>query len=145
MKNKEELIQKYWSAESTLEEELKLRQMVQSNMDEGPEQALFAFFEQERTKSSSKEFKPPAPRILELRRYVLSIAASIVLLIAALWTFNYYDQQAPRKVVVDDPEVAMELTKEVFALLSGKVDHGQQLIRDNISHFDKTMVFTNKK
>ena len=142
MKKSEDLLKKYWSAETTLEEEKMLRETLKADLSDGPEQALFAFFEEEKKIVSNREFQKPTPQILQLKKFVFAIAASLVLLFAAVWTFQMYNPTSP-DVIVDDPEVAMELTKEVFGLLNGKVEMSQQVLKENIAHFDKTLVFKN--
>lgn len=139
----DELVEKYWQGETSLEEEQLLQQHFKNNSAEnGPEKALFTFFESEQANTYTKEVKMPKAKIRFLSPKVMSIAASLAILLAALWTFNQYNQSS-NQTVIDDPEIAMQLTREAFALLNGKVELGEKAITDNIVHLDKTLIFKN--
>ena len=152
MNNIQNLLDKYWEGESSLEEEKILRSHFENTSGENlPEQALFKFFKQERLNSSKMEFVVPLnqkiekspTRIYQLKRYVFSIAASAILFVGAFWAINNYNSSATNEVIVDDPEVAWQMTKEAFAFLNGKVGKSEQALKDNMVHFEKTLIFKN--
>lgn len=142
--NIESIIQKYWNGETSLEEEKFLKEHFAKNPSkEGPEQALFEYFSKERSMTYTKEVEMPRSNTRFLSSKIVSIAASLLLLMAALWTFNNYNESFSNETIIDDPEVALKITKEAFALLNGKVGQSEQAIKDNIVHLDKTLIFKN--
>jgi len=58
-----------------------------------------------------------------------------------MWSLDY--KQTDNNIVIDDPELALEITREAFGLINGKVKVGEQKIKDNINHLDKTLIFKN--
>ena len=145
MKNIKDLQDKYWNANSTLDEESMLRTYFKEHGDENsPEKALFEYFESERNKQLSKTFVPPKnTKVFQLKRYVLSIAATLILVACAYWLVNTNAKSGGFDYEVKDPEVALEMTKEALAFLNSKMDKGEQAIKDNIVHLDKTLIFKN--
>ena len=150
MDNLQNLLEKYWAGTSTLEEEKILKSHWKNNPSSShPEHAIFEFFEGEKLKNSQREFKTPAVvtnqgqsrGIVHFRKYVFSIAASLILLMGVMWTISNYNQSSSNEIVVDDPETALQITKEAFALLNGKMDKSEKALIDNIVHLEKTLIF----
>ncbi len=150
MEHLQNLLEKYWEGTTSLEEEKILKSHWKDQPGSSkPERAIFEFFEQEKLKTSKREFEIPAQitnsqpsgRVVHFRRYVFSIAASLILLMGVMWTISNYNQSSSNEVIVDDPETALQITKEAFALLNGKMDKSEKAIIDNIVHFEKTLIF----
>ncbi len=136
------LTEKYWAGETTLEEERILNAHYGEQTEQGPEQALFSFLHEERSVQYTKEVTMPVVRRSKWTTRLLSIAATLLILMGSWWGIN--QATAPsNKVTIDDPQLALQITREAFALINGKVDKGEQAIMDNILHLDKTLIFKN--
>ena len=143
IENIDVVIEKYWKGETSLEEEKLLKKHFSNQSDqESPEQALSSYFSEEGSKTYTKVIEMPksARRSYSI---IISIAATLLILIGALWTFNNGNQAYSNEIVIDDPQVALEITREAFALLNGKVGQGEEAIMDHIEHLDKTLIFKN--
>lgn len=137
------LTEKYWAGDTSLEEEQALRKHYSSTGDiSSPESALFSFMKQEQTVSYTKTVQMPQSRKNKWTTRLLSIAA-VGLVLMGSWYGLKQATKADNKVVIDDPVLAMEITKEAFALLNGKMGKSKAVIRENIAHLDKTFIFKN--
>lgn len=127
----EELLQKYWDCETSLEEEQQLREYFKGNAipELGKEAALFNYFEQQKNKSVNEQFdksvlgqlKKPAGRVTNLVQTSLRIAAGVAVLVAAI----FFVRQEIRKNdavamedTFDDPQKALEETKKALMMIS---------------------------
>ena len=137
------LTEKYWAGETTLDEEQILREHYNA-ADEisSPESALFSFMKQEQAVTYTKTVQLPQARKNKWTTRLLSIAA-VGLVLMGSWYGLKQANKADNNVVIDDPELAMEITKEAFALLNGKMGKSKEIIRENIAHLDKTFIFKN--
>jgi len=130
----DELLNKYWKGETSLEEEEQLK----SGFREAPipEQykeaaALFRYFEEQKNKtltdiSFEKDVikKIQAPKKGKIRILVyntLRIAAGIVVLVLAVWLVRIeVRKSSPQEMTdtYDDPKVAFEETKKALMMIS---------------------------
>jgi len=139
----QQLSEKYWVGETSLEEEKVLQEYFSKSTDQSsPEKAYFSYLDIERSRTYEGKVMQPKRWTSKIVRMILPIAASLVLLAGALWTINQ-KSPASNEVVIDDPQLALQVTREAFALLNGKVDDGEQTLKDNIIHLDKTFIFKN--
>ncbi|MEL6390323.1 MAG: hypothetical protein AAFQ02_09160 [Bacteroidota bacterium] len=133
-----ELKKLYWAGESTLEEERELKTLLLDKHDEvlSP---LFAHYAEERALQMNGEIKPikSPSRVLPIRRW-MAIAASVVVLASAYMTYQAHP--VSEEIVVQDPEVALEITMEAFGLIRGKMDHTESALRQGITQLDKTYI-----
>lgn len=144
MININDLKEKYWAGETSLAEERELRDYFEQHPEEqGPEQSLFAFFNAEKKVSYNRTVKMPQPWIKKLTHRLIPLAASLMLLAGSIWGIHHYTKSASNEVIIDDPQTALQVTREAFALLNGKVDRGEQALKDNMVHLDKTLIFKN--
>lgn len=145
MNNKkiEPLLDKYWNAESTLEEEKLIRQHYQNReVSESPEAALFAYFEEQRQKTLQKPVAIRPRRRLVQMRYLLSIAASVVILSIAYFGFTFSpDRGNPNHLVADNPEDALQITLDALSIVNGSLEKGEQKVLEGMHHLDKTFIF----
>lgn len=144
MNHIDHLLDKYWAGTSSLDEEIIIREHYDNDEQSlSPGKAIFDFFKEERRLTTERAFTTPQAKTFQLKRYVFSIAASLVLLISAFWAVNNFDQPTSNDFVVNDPQVALQITKEAFALIGGNVNKSEKALRDNIVHLDKTLIFKN--
>jgi hypothetical protein len=130
----DELLNKYWNCETSLEEEQELRQYFKGS--QVPEQwketaSLFRYFEE--SKKKSLEDQPFDPRLLEkvtvqqrgkavrLLYNSMRIAAGIAVLVIAVWFVRKEVRTStPQEIVdtYDDPKLAFEETKKALMMIS---------------------------
>lgn len=126
---------KYWSGETTLEEERWLKDYFRS--DDIPEElrdtaAMFRYFEVAHNKSLNDitfdrtviervSGKPPKARVRNLLFNSMRIAAGVIVLMAATWFIRKEIRQStPQQVIdtYDDPKLAFEETKKALMMIS---------------------------
>ena len=133
---------KYWNGISTLEEERQLQSYFQENdQEDNPLSALMSYYSKKREIAYKKKIEAPSKKgqIISMNM-LMSIAASLVILVAAYFSFSNTKQENAG-IVIDDPQVALKITKDAFALINGKMGKGSDAIRDGINHLDKTFIF----
>jgi glucose-6-phosphate isomerase len=130
-----ELLKKYWSCETSLEEEAELREHFKSS--NAPDElkdaaALFRYFEENKKKSLNdisfegrvmeKIHTPPKRgQIARLTYNAMRIAAGLGVVLAATWFIrNEIRSSNPPEVVdtYDDPKMAFEETKKALMMIS---------------------------
>jgi len=135
----EELLQKYWDCETSLEEEQRLHEYFRNQ--NVPEQlketaTLFHYFEQQKRGAVSEQFdrtmlgqlKKPQGKVTNLVQTSLKIAAGVAVLIAAV----FFVRQEIRKNDVamedtfDDPQKALEETKKALLMISKGFGQAEQ-------------------
>lgn len=148
-KKLEELLQKYWDCETSLEEEQQLREYFRS--EKVPEQmkeaaSLFHYFEQQKNNSVNEQFdktllgqlkKPKARptgasgrgKVTNLVQTSLRIAAGVAVLVVAV----FFVRQEIRKTdavamedTYDDPQKALEETKKALMMISKGFGRAEQ-------------------
>lgn len=145
----EQLLEKYWSCETSLEEEQYLRdffktETVPENLKETAE--LFRYFEQQKKQQLSdtsfdhtvvKEIKANTPRAKGVNLYYnfARIAAGVAVLAAATYFIRQEIRKSYPKEVADtysDPKLAFEETKKALMMISkgfGKAQKETEKIR----------------
>lgn len=130
----DELMNKYWNCETSLEEEQQLQAYFRSSSV--PEQLketalLFRYFDEQKHKSltdvsfdSSVIRKINAPkkgRVTSLLYNSMRIAAGIVVLIVAVWLVRIEVRETTQQEMADtydDPKMAFEETKKALMMIS---------------------------
>ena len=128
----EELLQRYWDAETSLEEEQQLHEYFRN--EPVPEQwketaALFHYFEQQKNKGVNPQFEKgviaqlnkPKGRVTNLVQTSLKIAAGVAVLIAAIFFVRQEIQKSDAVAMEDtfnDPQQALEETKKALLMIS---------------------------
>lgn len=139
------LLEKYWNAETTLQEEEQLRKDFAGTPS--AEATYFAMIDASRkqksrltiddiTAQSQRNFKAaPVNKIMPLYRWIASAAAILVFVASgvALWK---YSQQATQPIQMaetfDDPYMAYEEMREALAFVSAKLNKSQSEAMINI-------------
>ncbi|MEJ7645012.1 MAG: hypothetical protein WKF87_10495 [Chryseolinea sp.] len=131
----QQLLARYWSGDTTLEEEAQLREHFQNGDvpdDLKETAALFRYFSEGKMKSlNDLAFEPAvierihAPkkggRLVALFYNASKIAAGLVVVIVATWFIrNEIRKSTPHEVVdtYDDPKLAFEETKKALLMIS---------------------------
>jgi hypothetical protein len=127
------LVTKYFEGETTLAEEIALKEYfsssdIASNLVQY--QPLFAYL----SNTSKQEFDQKIPLFKSKENPIkwISIAASVLVLLGiGFYTFNNYSTQKTTTALgtYDDPQVAFEETQKALALLSNHVNVGIESVR----------------
>ena len=136
--NIEYLLDKYWKAETSLEEEKALKAYFSQSEIESKfeqEKALFNFFLEEEKLEMDTEIKLPEAKVISIapkskkRNYstALGIAATIALMAAMIFTIKpleLFTKKQMSSVVIEheNPEEALEDLKIALAYISGKMN-----------------------
>jgi len=145
----EQLLEKYWMCETSLDEEKQLRDFfrgieIPESMNLTAE--MFRFFEAEKNKSLNENFEPIVTKQLRRRQAgkivsmvsftnIARIAAGIAVMVAAAFFIkNEIRKSAPQEVqdTYTDPELAFEETKKALMMISksfGKAKHETEKIK----------------
>ena len=137
-----ELLNKYWNGETSLEEEQLLREYFREN--EIPEQwkevgVLFRYFDENKKKSindtsfdgvmMNKIQTPRAGKLTKLFYNTMRIAAGIAVLMVAIWFVRTEVRKSTPQEVVDtynDPRLAFEETKKALLMISKTFGQAEQ-------------------
>jgi hypothetical protein len=134
----DELLNKYWNCETSLEEEQQLKEYFRGK--EIPEQwketaALFRYFDENKKKTLSdvsfdhqvlaKVKTPEKGKVVKLVQNSLRIAAGVAVLMIAIWfvrnevrSTDVASNDGQIKDTYDDPKMALEETKKAFLMIS---------------------------
>jgi hypothetical protein len=166
-KQLEELLQRYWNCETSLEEEERLRDYFRTHdVPEHFKEAtlLFSYFDRQRQQAVSTQFeetvvkkiKSPvgksvtfALRQTGVWQTSLRIAAGVAVLVAAVYFVGYEIRNKDNEVAMEDtfdsPEQALEETKKALLMISkgfGKAE--QQAKKINVLNEAKDKLKANE-
>ena len=144
--NINQLLDKYWEGETSLQEEETLKQYFQNGkvaQEHRQFQALFQFFKEEQDVMISDDFEKrllqkienePQAKVRKLKwmSSIRTIAAVGIILLGSLFIFNQINKTKAVDPVADrfseyeitDEKEAYEATKAALLLLSGKIKKG---------------------
>lgn len=152
-----ELLDKYWEAETSPEEEKELRDYFgQGNV--APEHEaflpLFGYFNRQQhvgyTLPAPEHIRALAeekPRVVSLsstRKYIIAVAAVFSLVLASWFIFQNRQTQPPTMANVqeiEDPEEAYRVTMAALAMVSGKLNKGTEGIEIGLENVNKANIF----
>lgn len=126
LSNIEELLEKYFEGETTLSEENKLKvfftgESVPQHLEKYKD--LFQFFSDQRQVTASSEIN--ISRSNTVSKYTwIGIAASVALVIGLF--FTKAPVADPELGTYEDPEIALQKTKEVLNLVAQYMNEGKQ-------------------
>ena len=139
-----ELLQKYWNCETTLDDERELRAYFRGTVPESLKDAaaLFRYFDQQRNKTITdvsferklidKLQSSPKGKITSLVYNSMRIAAGIIVLIMAVWLVRLeIRKSAPVEMsdTYDDPKMAFEETKKALMMISRSFSTAEEQAR----------------
>ncbi len=132
------LLNKYWNAETSREEEARLMEELEGTS--GPEATYFALLAEARRQKSrltsedirasnqQRDNLSTGPVIRPLVRWIASAAAVLVFIVSGigLWKYSEHTYQASLVAeTYDDPYAAYEEVREALAYVSGKLNKSQ--------------------
>ncbi|MBI1768216.1 MAG: hypothetical protein HY015_06945 [Bacteroidetes bacterium] len=142
-KHIEALLEKYWNAETTLDQEQELREFFQgSHVPENLNEAamLFRYFETEKAKKLNENFDAAVTNKIRQRQggkivsmtnwfRVARVAAGIVVVVAAVYLIGQNVRRNSTKEIADtesDPKLAFEETKKALLMISKNFHKAQR-------------------
>ena len=154
-----ELLNRYWNCETTLEEEAQLRAYFRNSAipDSLNETAnLFRYFDDERTtgitditfeKQVIKKIRSPKSKTRSLFFNSMRIAAGIAVLLVAIWLVRMEIRKNDPVEVTDtysDPKLAFEETKKALMMISKSFNTAEEQAR-KINLFNEAQQDVQKK
>jgi hypothetical protein len=131
----EQLLEKYWNAETSLEEEQELHQFFQGN--DVPEKlketaTLFRYFETEKSRTLNENFDASVTKQIKQRRggkvvsmtnwfQIARVAAGVAVIVAAVYLIGHEVRKSSPHEMADtesDPKLAFEQTKKALLMIS---------------------------
>ena len=142
-KHIEELLEKYWNAETTLEQEEELRAFFQgNNIPESLNEtaSLFRYFEKEKSKKLNENFDADVTKKLQQRQggkivpmtdwfRIARVASGIVVVVAAVFLIGKQVRERGEVAEADtesDPKLAFEETKKALMMISKNFHKAQK-------------------
>lgn len=149
--NIDNILEKYWKGETSLEEEHQLRNYFKSDSIEDRHQqykALFGFFSQEqqlKIKDDEISIGRSMVRTTKVRSLMIrmtAIAASVVILLGiGMQIFDQNDTMYKNKYTeLQDPDEALAITMDALGFLSNKYESGSQPMTKYMKNFEKTEI-----
>ncbi|MCU0399967.1 MAG: hypothetical protein MUE75_02995 [Algoriphagus sp.] len=113
------LLEKYWEAETNLDEEKELKSLLKSADGFKEEKALFGILDDFKNEVPKRVQFPGQKRNRAIQFHWLGWAASIVLLASAVWVWQDYQQKKQE-------ELAYQQVMEALALIQNNLSKGQE-------------------
>lgn len=144
MQNLDNLLEKYWEGETSLEEEKQIKQLLLSK-DENilqNEKIMFSFFENEKTIKFNGQLPSKDSKVIKHNfKRNIAIAASLVMLLS-YGTLIYTNNGKGNgnnivKHEITDPGEALELTKDALAMLAVNYKKGEESVTSTIENLEK--------
>ena len=132
--NIENLQDKFWNGETSLEEE----KILKSHFKELDEDDITAHYFSYLAKEGAIAYEP-RQKVKTMRfraRTIYSIAASFAILVTAVLLMRP-TTSGPDVYVAQSPEEALEITQNTLAFISGKVNKSNELIFNNLNEYNK--------
>lgn len=115
----EELIEKYWEAETSLEEERELKALLRTTDGFEEEKALFGIVDDFKTEMPQRLQFPTEKPARTIRMQWLGWAASVAMLAGSIWIWQDYEQKKQE-------ELAYQQVMEALALIQNNLSKGQE-------------------
>lgn len=115
----EELIEKYWEAETSLEEERELKALLRTTAGFEEEKALFGIVDDFKTEMPQHLQFPTEKPARTIRMQWLGWAASVAMLAGSIWVWQDYEQKKQE-------ELAYQQVMEALALIQNNLSKGQE-------------------
>lgn len=142
-----ELLNKYWEAESSLQEEQELKELVSDSTDTEleEEKALFAHFGQKKSVELDESFdadlltqiegmeEEKGARVISMKDYFrryASIAAAVLVLCISGALYYQQQQQYEMEDTFDDPELAYIELKKQLLMVSQFLNKGESTLNE---------------
>lgn len=139
----EELLEKYWAAESSIDEEQELKKLV-NDSNELPEElkGLFNHFEEQKAEELGDDFDQmilsmidteKKTKVINLSGYFkqyASIAAAILVLLVSSYFFMQQQKAYEQTDTFESPELALQEFKKQMLMVSSYMNKGSNRLSD---------------
>jgi hypothetical protein len=115
----ETLIEKYWEAETSLQDEKELRALLKDANGYDAEKDLFGIVERFKKEEPQRLQIPAEKPTRTIRMQWLGWAASVALLAGSIWIWQDYEQKKQE-------ELAYQQVMEALALIQNNLSKGQE-------------------
>ncbi len=127
------LLEKYWRAETTVEEERLLKMQLGSLDEKNSETSYFKAIDKRQQVISKTTFQHPAKRT-----YYWWASVAAVLVIGIFVIVGLSQRQGSRsEYAIQDPEMAMEVTRNALLLVSNGLNEGKNLSTYQLNQINK--------
>lgn len=134
----EKLVEKYFSGETSIAEEMQLKDYF-SSPDVAPHleqyRAVFGYFR----RAKQEQFTKTVPLQPRKRSYVawITVAASVAVLLCTFYIMNQKPEQPQDLGTFDNPELAFEETQKALNMVSENVNEGVKSI-NYVNEYNQT-------
>lgn len=158
-KKAEELLEKYWAGETTLQEEEALKAFFKADTSAGTDAAYFNYLQHKSEENPldasfdqeilEKLSNPPTHRALytSLSYWLVAASLALILSIGVIFRNEIFMTEAPPALVqadtFDDPAKAFEETKKALLFLSSKLNESSEYT-SQLSKFDESQEILKK-
>ncbi len=118
----DELLERYWEADSTLEEERELKFLLRNHPEYELEKKLFGILDEFKREMPQKIQIPLKQRGRITRIYSMGWAASIALIGGFIWLWNDFDKKRQE-------EVAYREVMQALSLIQANLQKGQKQLQ----------------
>jgi len=128
-----QLLEKYWRAETTPEEEKLLKELMSSDPDSSDQTHYFEAISNLKHQKPEFAFQHPGKQI---RRMWYTVAASLIIgivVVSGLFRYNY--TQAAYNV--NDPDKAFEITRQALMMVSDGLNEGKNYSTIQLQQLNK--------
>ena len=140
----EDLMKKYWEGETSVEEERMIKNYLKDDNDPANKElkTMFTFYSDEKKIQYHGELKAHNTKVIKINLIKkIAVAASIILIFGLgiyFWTNKQsINQTAFSSNNINNPEEALEITKEALAFLAFNYNKGEESITGTISNLEK--------
>jgi hypothetical protein len=142
------ILEKYWDAETTIQEEKQLLAYFKSGniaSEHVQYQDLFHYYNYvANIQLEDKIISLPARTRFGIRRNIIGLAASLIFMLSAGFFFvnNYINGPVYHEntIVITEEEEAMQITKDALAFLSIKLDESSRNITSDVQKMGKVSI-----
>ncbi len=113
----DQLLEKYWNGETSLEEEKKIKAHFSSKKNLSPQARYFQGIEKQKKVTADITF-----RRSNFNRFSVAASVAVGLLVAF---FVFKDAQQKDAFAVDDPQEALEITRNALMMVSSGLNEGK--------------------
>ncbi len=141
--NINKLLDKYWSSESSLEEEKFLKNHFTTTHNDDLETALFSYYKNQQSIAPQRTIGASGSRHIRWSWSIITAAAaSVCLILSAYWLYtgNPKLENEPTVYAEADIEGALEATKAALAIVSNSLNKGHEAIDISMKNFNKTNI-----
>jgi hypothetical protein len=150
---KKQLLDKYWEAETSNEEELALKSS--SEQLDSPEKEYFemlnkldaeildASFDKEVMQKITAPKQTSSTWVVYRNNYKLIAATIVLVMVSGLLIFNFQKEKTAPLAMEDDPKKAFEMTKQALMMISSRLNKGTDYTNELVK-FEQTKSKINK-